>query len=225
MIYGLDLLAAPRYAKLAVSETPEGWIVRTFTNIFGDGLPFVKEAAKRGKMLGIGLNLAWRDNHHFAPNEFPSIAREARRFSQVIKNHPHLKWYVSGATEHDLSRAPVSELFETVMAQLPSATIYVNQPWIGKGFLLSDYRAIDESHGINGPRLAGRHSFSCDGSDCFHMDIPAKKEEMGNAEFFMGWCSEFNGNQFGKPSKPRDKRTNWATAQIIRKVVSLIQNS
>lgn len=221
MLFGLDQLGAAKYADVAVREHPQGWVFGVFTNTFGDAAPVVAAIAKGGRAAGIRLNLAWKDAHNFSRKDFDSIAKEAKRFAPLIKRFPNLTWYVSGATEHTLSGPDAYLLREKVLGQLPSSAIYVNNPWDGKGAFLEG--AVNEVHGADAqvPNIGGRFGFSCDGSDCFDVDITKLKERFAGAEYFMFWCSQFNGRKNASDPTPRPQRKAWPGAQLIDATIYL----
>jgi hypothetical protein len=221
MIYGLDQLGSPKYADLAAREHPEGWIFGTFTNTFGDALPVVTRIAQEGRASGIRLNLAWSDSHTFRLADFAKIAKEAKRFAPVVKRFPGLKWYASGATEHQLNGIDALKLHDMVKSELPGVT-YVNQPWEGKGALLRMDSAVNETHGANAkPAPTARFAFSCDGSDCFDFDIESKKKQFSGAEYFMMWTSQCNGRKNAGDTTPRPQRKAWPTGQLIDAMIYL----
>jgi hypothetical protein len=222
MIYGLDQLGAVKYSDLAAREHPLGWMFGTFTNTFGDALPVVTRVAQEGRASGIRLNLAWSDTHTFKPSDFPKIAREARRFAPIIKRFPGLKWYVSGATEHQLTEDQSIDLYKLVGAELPDSAIYVNQPWQGKGSLIHEPYIVNEVHGADAKRPnAMRYAFSCDGSDCFDFDIKGKEKQFEGAEYFMMWTSQCNGRMKADDKTPRPQRKAWPTGQLIDAMIYL----
>lgn len=221
MLYGLDQLGAAKYANLAAREHPEGWIFGVFTNTFGDALPVVTRVAQEGRASGIRLNLAWSDSHTFKPADFAKIAKEARRFAPIVKRFPGLKWYVSGATEHQLDGTDATRLHDLVMAELPGVT-YVNQPWEGKGAFIRMDSVINETHGDKAkPAPTKRFAFSCDGSDCFDFDIKGKEKQFAGAEYFMFWTSQCNGRKKADDKTPRPQRKAWPTGQLIDAMIYL----
>lgn len=221
MIYGLDQLGAAKYSNLAAREHPEGFVFGVFTNTFGDALPVVTQVAQEGRASGIRLNLAWSDSHTFKPADFAKIAKEARRFAPIVKRFPGLKWYVSGATEHQLNGPDAARLYEVVANELPSTT-YVNQPWQGKGAFLMTNDVVNETHGKDArPGPSKRYAFSCDGSDCFDFDIEGKKAEFPRAEYFMLWTSQCNGRMKADDKTPRPQRKAWPTGQLIDAMIYL----
>jgi hypothetical protein len=221
MIYGLDFLGGAKYSDLIQREMPEQWIMGVFTSTFGDALPVVTQVAQEGRASGIRLNLAWSDSHTFKPSDFAKIAKEAKRFAPVVKRFPNLKWYVSGATEHQLDGAQAFKLCDMVIAELPDAT-YVNQPWEGRGAFLQRSDVVNETHGDKAkPAPTFRYAFSCDGSDCFDFDIESKKKQFKGAEYFMMWTSQCNGRMKADDKTPRPQRKAWPTGQLIDAMIYL----
>lgn len=223
-IWGLDALGGVKFADLLKREMPERWMLGIFTNTFGDAYPLVEAIAKQDRVVGIRLNLAWSDNHTFTNGDFRKIQREAQKYAPLIRKFPQINWYVSGATEHQLSAADAAELYKIVSNETQGAT-YVNNPWQNKGAFLDATAAnlINEVHGADAspPRKFGRFAYSCDGSDCFDFDIISMKEKMQEAEYFMFWCCQFNGRMKADDKTPRPQRKAWPTSELIDATIYL----
>lgn len=223
MQYGLDYLGAPKYADLVLREHPEGWMFRTFTNVFGDALPLVEKIAKSGRAPRIGLNLAWKDDHNFTGADVSRILKEGKRFIPIIKSYPEITWYVSGATEHTMNAKDATFLAAAVLMAMPQNIYYVNNPWAGKGAFITGSAIINEVHGADAkpPNVGGEFGFSFDGSSCVDSDVEAIKTRFARAQYIMLWHPAFNGRLKSDDKTPRPQRKSWPTSDLIDSLIYL----
>lgn len=210
MPYGQDTLGAAKYRQTLNQALPLNQGEGHFSNTFGDILPVIKLEAARGVPF-IRLHLMWRDRHDFSPSDFPAIVKEAKRVCPTIQMNPQVKWYLSGACEHNLNSNQALKLAQLVSQACPQAT-YVNTPGV-TGAILPSY--INEVHGGKRPRSA-KYAFSFDGTAAEDSDVESYKRAFPNAEYFMIWGPRYNGRWESNDTTPRDQRKGWPDVKYIK---------
>lgn len=210
MPYGQDTLGAAKYRQVLIQSLPLYQGEGHFSNTFGDILPVIKLEAARGVPF-VRLHLMWKDRHDFSPSDFPAIVKEAKRVCPVIQANPQVKWYLSGACEHNLNANQALKLAQLVTQACPQAT-YVNTP-SSSGAILPSY--INEVHGGKKPRSA-KYAFSFDGTAAEDSDVESYKRAFPNAEYFMIWGPRYNGRWESNDTTPRDQRKGWPDGRYIK---------
>lgn len=220
----LSLLGGAKFQQVILDNLQPGWGVTIFSSrdTFGDGLPLVRELIARGKTPVIKLNLMWKDDHRFSRSDFGRIVAEGRRFNEIIERNPQVRFYILGATEHNLNQRDAQDLANQVLGAMPSSIQYINNPWTG-AFIPTNDRILNEVHGSGArkPSIGGRYTFDCDGSSAVDINISSLKQRMPDAELFAYWHPSSNGRLKSGDTTPRSQRRSWVTAPIINSLVFL----
>lgn len=204
MYLGLDVLGGARYKKLIQQEFPRNFMFGIFAEVdgFGRAYDIIEWAASVG-VPAIRVQLQWRDRHDFKPQDVRITEARCQRLRPIILKYQNVKWYISPCCEHELNEAQFEPFAEAIRRYLGDRVVIVNSPNKGKGFVSKRY--LNEYH-HEAPRKGGKCAFSYDGANMVDSNITKDKAdyEAANAEYFLGWNSQCNGNR--KIFKPGDKR-------------------
>lgn len=213
MIYGLDLLGAAQYKKVALRAFPQGWALGVFSSTFGDSREIVDRLLGDGRAVKARVHLLWKDNHMFAGPELKQVFREAKKWKIISQKYPN-RLEVSPFCEHN---AKLTEIFfQNLQNELPDARM-VNTPW--KGFVSKEFK--NEVHGVQHSIPRDAYNFSFDGEDCVDTNVQAAKERFHDCDYFFFWHHSFNGRTRSDDTTPRHKRTGWPTVKLIESIVAL----
>lgn len=201
MIYGLDQLGAARYKKVAIQEHPRAWAFGAFLEVSGFGTTYdvFDTLAKEGVPV-LRVQMMWKDDHKFTTKDLPEIEKRAKKLAPIMAKYPLTVWYISPCCENELNAAQFELFAQAVRKHIPAADI-VNSPNYNKGHVSNKY-VNEYHHGKN--RGGARVAFSFDGDNCVDSDVETYKKMYSNAEYFMFWAPQCNGNR--KVFKPGDKR-------------------
>lgn len=199
MIYGCDFLGAARYKKTVLAEQPRSYGFGVFAEVdgFGSAYDLIKQLDNYGLPF-FRIQLIWKDDHKFSNADVKIAEARAKKIAALKLR---TKLYISPCCENELNAAQFEPFAEVIRWHLPSATI-VNSPNKGKGHVSSKY--LNEYHHEKPRSTQGRFAFSYDGANCVDSNIEEDKRLYANAEYFMLWNSQCNGNR--KIFKPTDKR-------------------
>ena len=217
MIWGLDFLALPRYADVAVREFPAGWALGAFANTFGDAFPVVREIVRSGRCPHVRMQLLWSDSHSFSMADLPLAISEAKRYNKLAGNNPKTKFELSVFCEHNIPNP--DPWLDQVAAAAPNCRI-VNTPY--KGALSRKYK--NEVHGSH-PRPKGPYNYSYDGTSAVDADVMADKRQYRNSEVFFFWIPQFNQRKNATDPTPRPQRKVIPTSGQIDSVIYLHNNA
>lgn len=221
-MYGLDLLGLAQYPDVALKNFPHGWALGCFSSTFGDARPAVASILKAGKCAQVRVQLAWHDNHHFTPADFPKIRDEAKKWCKLVAANPHVDWYFSGACEHDMGAKEALKLANIVQDTIANCT-YVDNPMRQGSYNLIAANVLAERHGSEAtpPYETFWYSFSFDGSSCVDANVTEIKLRLSSATLFMFWVPQFNGRKGVNDTTPRALREAWPSGDLIRSVAFL----
>ncbi|CAB4136915.1 hypothetical protein UFOVP313_11 [uncultured Caudovirales phage] len=214
-LLGMDYLGLAKYCDEALKAHPTGYAVGTFRDTFGDPTVCLRKFAQSGKVPAFRIHLAWSDTHQFAVRDFDRIAKGAEAIEQLAKAYPNIKWFVSGACEHNLNRKDAELLRAKVMGRCTSCAGYVNTVW--KGALID---GINEVHG-NYRAPGGRYFYSPDGISYVDADAERLRNTYRGAEIFFFWDPNFNGRLETKDTTPRSQRKAWPSAKLIESLAAM----
>lgn len=220
MNYGMDFLGGARYQKTVLAEQPRSYGFGIFADVdgFGKAYKLIEQIAAL-KVPFIRIQLIWKDDHKFRPDDVKVAENRAKLLAPIIARNLGIKWYISPCCENELNPEQFEPFAQVVKKHCPWVEI-VNSPNAGRGHVSKKY--INEYHHEK-PR-GGRFAFSYDGANCVDSDIESDKRSYANAEYFMLWNSQCNGNRkIFKPGdkrgkddhKDRAKRIYWPTAKQI----------
>lgn len=212
MIFGLDLLFAPKYERIALACIPDGWATGCFWKIAGDSIPFTKKAIDKGVPLFRSAGL-WEDDHTFGDSHIKEIVRMAKALQPIAVRNPESRIEISCFCEHNLSNP--DKYHDIVKNEAPDC-FPVNTPWRGK----ESQKYKNEHHGVEARTKSG-DNFSFDGSDCTNADVEKLKQTHKNADAFFFWAPRFNMKWSMKDDTPRPKRTATPTKEYIESIVYL----
>jgi hypothetical protein len=223
MLYGIDYLGGAKYQRLILDEHPSGWAAGFFVQpeLFGDPAPVIRTLAGSGRCPLIRINLAWSDEHIFNESDFPGIVVRAQRYTKMANRYPNVRWYFSGATEHQLNAQLAKKLANQVLSVMPANAIYVNNPWGGRGELITGNRIINEVHGTKEHAPKGPFFFSYDGSSCVDDDVELRKRKMKDAEVFFFWHPACNGRLTTQDKTKRPDRQAYPTNELLDSMIYL----
>lgn len=214
-LYGLDLLALPKYDDVALKAFPKGWALGAFANTFGDALPAIEAIVKTGKTPLVRVHLSWDDNHNYGNDQLATIVREARRYQRLAVKYPGTRFELSPFCEHNLSNP--DKYLDVVAKEAPSC-FPVNTPW--RGALSKKYK--NETHGDKA--LGGRYNFSFDGSACVDADVTTVKLAHAKADVVFFWTYQFNLRLDANDNTPRSQRKGVPTTKLISSIVYLAKD-
>ena len=225
MNYGIDFLGGARYQKTVLAEHPRAFGFGCFAEVdgFGKAYDLIEKVAALGVPF-IRVQMMWKDNHQFTPQDVKVVQQRFAKLFPIMKKYPSIKWYVSPCCEHMLSESQFEPFAEAVMniGSFALGVEVVNSPIHGKGHHSKKY--INEFHGADKNPKGSRYAFSFDGTQCVDSDIETYKNNYANAEYFMLWNSQCNGNRKvftsdkergPKDYKDRSKRIYWPTPKQI----------
>lgn len=219
MIFGLDLLGIAKYPNRARRFFPKGYALGCFSNTFGDAIPGVTGVLETEKCPLVRVHLGWKDDHKFKRSDFSAIKKEAERWAPVVLRYPSVRWFFSGACEHELWEADVLELSCLVKDALPSVT-YVNTP-SDKGSNVIGL--VNESHGNDAVPFGKSPIFSFDGNSCSGASVKTMRERFKKAEVFFLWSAGFNGKTHDKDRTARHKRLAWPDARYVKRILGMVR--
>lgn len=218
MRWGLDLLGAAKYPKVAAREFPSGFYLGIFLNTFGPAWSAIRRILDTGRCAGVRGHAIWEDNHTYRPERHDRIIMaELERANRLKRDYPTIDVQFSPFCEHNIKGVQLTRLFQNLMDN--SDLTLVNSFW--KGDRVSG--VINEVHGKH-PSLSGMYNFSFDGTACVDSDVTAFKEKHKGAETFYLWDFRFNGKWDEKDTTPRPKRTGWPDRKHIRSIVALTKD-
>ena len=218
MIYGLDLLGLARYPKDVVSDLarqwPRGWWLGVFSDVdgFGDARANAKRILEGGRVGGVRVQGAWRDNHNFSDLSATDVLGDSGRWNVVASEFKGVPFEYSFACEHTISSP---DRFHDLVATRPLLTP-VNVPWTGG--MSRKYK--NEIHGTK-PALRGKYNFSFDGTDAVNSDMAAFRKRHRKSQVFYLWTPQFNGRMNTKDATPRPQRKAWPSIELIESVIYL----
>jgi len=215
-ILGLDYLGGAKYCDEILKAHPSGYAAGFFYDTFGDSTVCIDKLAASGKASAFRVQLSWSDTHQFATRDFDAIAAKAGKIDQLARKYPRIKFYVSGACEHNFHRADAELLKRKVSGRCPSCAGYVNTVW--KGALID---GINEVHGKRAA-IAGDYFYSTDGEALIDLDADKLRQTHGRAKLYFGWAPRFNLRQQGTTAKPKE-RTAKPSIEYIQSIVRAIQ--
>lgn len=211
-MFGLDLLGAAEYGKVALDSLPQGWALGIFDNTFGDATPVVIKALKRHCPL-VRVQMLWSDAHTFGDGDIPKIKQIAKKYEAIAKRFPNSKIQLSPFCEHNLQNP--DKYLDIVKNNAPSCTP-VNTIWLGA----KSKKYKNEVHGeLKAPK--GAYNFSFDGTNCVDSDVEKFKSIHSNSEVFFFWHPRFNLKWSMGDTTPRHLRTAVPTKELIESVVYL----
>lgn len=213
MIFGLDLLGAARFPRIALKGLPNDWAVGVFHDTFGNVGSLVKDLAHSGKPRVIRVQLVWSDSHSFGSAEQAKAIKAAKFYEPLAKKYPEIRWQLSPFCEHNL------KAIDPILREIKKAAPHcepVNTPW--NGVLSKAY--LNEIHAGHHPIL-GPHNFSYDGKSSVDSNVTKDKREEKSAEIFFFWVPQFNLKLTVTDKTPRPERKAAPTLELIESVVFL----
>lgn len=229
MRFGLDLLGAARYPKLAAGAVPVGWSLglmdKTFESPDKKLLP-VRNVARQAIANGcrkLRIHLMWKDDHRYTVADFAVIAQRASKWVELVLQHPEVDWEFSGGCENNYKAPQAKALAERILNILPTCT-YVNSPCkegSQQGEFIYGPKIKNEVHGFNAPKPASGtpYNWSADGDCAVDKDIESAKHRYSDCTDFYIWDARANGlwelPEPGEPKTPRYKRTGWPDRKQI----------
>jgi hypothetical protein len=214
-LMGMDYLGLARYCDEALKGHPTGYAVGTFRDTFGDPTVCLRKFAASGKVPAFRIHLAWSDTHQFPVGGFDRIAKGAEAVEQLAKEFPRIKWFISGACEHNLNERDAKLLRAKVLSKCTSCAGYVNTIW--RGALID---GINEVHG-NHRAVGGRYFWSADGISYVDADAERIRNAHRGAEIYFLWDPNYNGRLETKDPTPRPKRTAWPSGKLITSLAAM----
>ncbi len=214
MIFGLDVLAAPKFEDLIVGEFPRGWNFGVFANVFGDARRVTARLFDTGRPNAARIQLRWSDIHRFTAADIIPTVREARKWKSLSREYKS-RLQISSWCEHNAAAPLAAKVYDAVMNELPDCE-YVNNPL--KGALLPG--VVNETHNES-KRLRGRYNFSFDGTSAVDADVATVLVEHSLAECVYFWIPSFNLKKTVKDPTPRPERRVRPTSQGIDSTIYL----
>lgn len=206
MIFGLDLLGAKRYGKVALQMSSPQTAIGAFDNTFGNFYPLAERLLDRG-IPALRVHLFWADNHVYGPSYINKIKKLARDYEKLARAHIGQQVYISPFCEHNLPNPDV--YLDVVQWEAPTCTV-VNTPW--KGAFSKKY--TNEIHGTKKPPAKGPYIYSFDGLDCFNSDAEKYKAKHASAQIFFWWFPQCNGRMSTNDNTPRPQRKAWPDKKL-----------
>lgn len=226
MIFGLDILAANKYKKLAIENVEDGFAIGVIwqVNGFGKSKKFIKKAVKSGKFPIIKINGQWDDDHIFpksADKKAVQIGKQLMQLINEIDPDRKIRWQYAPFLEHRLGRARMTPLFTELKTFMIGVDL-INTA-IGKGGeTVSMPGVINELHHLDLPSGPwGRYQFSFDGLHCVDADVEWFKKRYKDAEVFFFWVWQFNRKLNHEDKTKRPDRKVKPTAKYIKSVCAL----
>lgn len=219
-VFGIDFLGAGSSRETCdsfIQNTPRGFAGGIFYDAFKDARTCILRMCQSHIFSRIRVHLNWADNHGCDPSQFDAIARKAAALDPIAASCG-VPVEVSGWCEDQCPVVHEETLRAKVLHSCPHCAAYVNASMSGTD--LSD--AVDERHdGRTIPR--GRFQVSFDGKSAADADVESWKRRFANAEIRFLWVPQFNGRNGVNDKTPREQRTGWPSAQLIRAVADLAQ--
>lgn len=218
MEIGMSYLGGAKYHDVIVAAHPNGAPARFFVQpeIFGCPLETVKELVNQKQVTKIAINLAWQDDHVFKQTDLDAaVELFINKWVRYIKRNPQVTFYVSGATEHNLTTEQAQTLAARILAIAPVNVVYVNNP-LPKfgGQLIKGKRIVNDVHGKDSV-VKGDYIYDYDGLNMADDDIKARLTQHKAALLFFLWHPAFNGRLKTDDKTPRPERKSWPTAELI----------
>lgn len=218
--YGLDLLGAPMYRKLAVNARSEAMGV--FWDVFGDAEKVVRGWAQAG-VENIRIQGQWAGkSHNYTDAHRKRALKIAKKVGALAREFPNTKFFYSPFCEHKKGAAYMRELLIDCRAAAGVDTLntnMVNSPILG-GSWVDGW--VNEIHPASKPggMPKGSYLFSCDGTSCVDTDIESLKSQYKDAYIFFMWTYQFNLRKSGKDdgSTPPRERKAKPTEKLIESV-------
>lgn len=216
MMYGLDFLGLPRYAKVAKETFPNNFALGCFSSTFGDSRPAVEAILDTGKCAALRVHLMWKDNHLYTERDISLAVKEAKKWREISED---ILFYVSPWCEWQAKVSLLSKLHDAIMEILPHA-YYVNTPeYPSVGTTLVG--VINEVHGNKALPVHDDYIMSFDGSAVVDSDIEGIKKRHFRAKIMFFWEPRFNGRWETTDTTPRPKRKGWPDKKLIKSVIAL----
>lgn len=212
MIFGLDLLGAAKYKRVALMGLPKGWALGGFAETFGDFFPVAEGALKRGCRY-VRVHLLWSDSHSFSDADIPKVRKLSKKYNALALKYPEATIEISPFCEHNLSNP--DKYLDIVQDEAPLC-YPVNTPWRGR----ESQKYKNEQHGTDA-KGSTRYNFSFDGSDCTNADVEKLKAKHKNADVFFFWAPRFNLKWSMKDDTPRPKRVAKPSKEYMASIVYL----
>lgn len=199
MNYGIDFLGGARFQKTVLNEQPRAFGFGIFAEVdgFGKAYNLIQQLDSYGLPF-MRIQLMWKDLHNFNSGDVKGVENRAKKIASL---NLKTKLYISPCCEHELNDNQFEPFAQAVKKHLPNVEI-VNSPNKGKGHVSKKY--LNEYHHEKPRAGSNRFAFSYDGANCVDSDIEQDKADYKDAEYFMLWNSQCNGNR--KIFKPTDKR-------------------
>jgi hypothetical protein len=218
MLLGIDYLAALPNREAINHYHPEGFAAGFFVDesLWGDAKPVIIDliTSTKKKVPAIRLHFNWNDNHHYSfstEQELDTLKKQASQYKRLIEKNPHVKWYVTAATEHLLTPDQAQAAANVLKIEFPTALVLDNPQHAFKGS-----NTFSESHTAK----KGIDVFSYDGMSCFDADVLNDYDLLKTTccLFFL-WCPSCNGHpampNAEHPALERSKRAAYLTKELI----------
>lgn len=225
MKYGLSYLGGGKYHDVIMAAHPHGWPARFFVQpeLFDCPKETVRQLIDNKGVTEVFINLAWQDDHVFSDADLDAAVKlYEKTWLPMVKRRPNVTFYVSGATEHNLTSERASKLAARILAASPVNAVYVNNPLPKSGGqYIRGKRIINDVHGKDGS-LRHTYIYDYDGTSMVDDDINARIQQHKDATHFFLWHPAFNGRLKADDATPRPERTAWPTVELIKSMVDTI---
>lgn len=200
-----------RIIKEIPKDTPIGWFWGTFGN---SEKRFSQMLNSKFKVFRIQMYYA--ANHAIVP--LKKLQDDLETVQKLVCNKQGITLYISPSCEHaETDKAEVKKRIDLIRKIVPSA-IPVQNPWKGKGALISD--CLIEFHGDN---PGACDLASTDGNCVFDIDAASWVKKYGNrAHPCFLWASRFNLRE-GDAPPPVPERNAGPNILYFRSVQRLTQ--
>lgn len=224
MFKGLDYKAIGNYEKVVIQEHPNGFIGGGFVNLegFKKSVSSIDRLLDTGRCPGFRYDLTWSDNNHTYDSSFRAkVKKSAQLIKPIVDSHKSLIHWANPVTEHKLNEAQWLVFADIALQVLGNSVKLVNVP-LPQGFVSGRY--LTEFHGPREPRAGLKMCYSGDGTSSH--DLFIKKlitaYENADAEYFMGWIPQLNGNRKVGESDPRPNRIYWPTNKQMDALIYIL---